>query len=173
MLLVEIRAKTISVASALRKKENSEMVKLESEIKVLEMQDPDKNFDSINLKKEDLKNIREKRLNGILVRSRARWIEHGEKPSKFFCSLENRNFVSKRMTSLYNSKNEETQNPTEITNEVFNFYKHLYDSKESEITSVELETLLNEGTPKLSENAALQLEGYNNPRSGCGFEKHG
>ena len=32
-------------------------------------------------------NFRNEKIKGILLRSRANWIEHGEKPSKYFCSL--------------------------------------------------------------------------------------
>ena len=46
------------------------------------------------------KKIREKKLEGTMIRARARWVEQGEKPSSYFCSLENRNFVSKRMSLL-------------------------------------------------------------------------
>ena len=31
----------------------------------------------------------------IHVRSRAKWIEEGEKPSSYFCNLEKRNYVNK------------------------------------------------------------------------------
>ena len=96
MLLLEIRGKTLSFASFIKKKENEEIVKLESEIKVLEAEDIDENFDIIKTKEEDLRCIREKRLQGTLIRSRGRWIEEGEKPSKYFLSLESRNFVSKK-----------------------------------------------------------------------------
>lgn len=39
------------------------------------MEDPAKNIDAIDNKKEDLKSIRERQLHEMLVRSRARWIE--------------------------------------------------------------------------------------------------
>ena len=39
---------------------------------------------------------------GTLKRSRARWIEQRKKASRYFCNLENRNFISKHMTSLIN-----------------------------------------------------------------------
>ena len=39
-------------------------------------------------------------MEGILLRSRANWIEHGEKPSKYFCSLEKRNFINKNVTKV-------------------------------------------------------------------------
>ena len=113
----------------------------------------------IKTKEEDLRSIREKRLHGTLIRSRARWVEEGEKPSKYFLSLENRNYVSKKMTSVYNSRGEETFDRKEISNEVFKFYKTLYTEKESELTDVDLNEILNEDTPKLSDNEALGLEG--------------
>ena len=42
-----------------------------------------------------------------MIRSKARWIEQSEKPSSYFCSLENRNFVSKRMISLIKNNGSE------------------------------------------------------------------
>lgn len=30
-----------------------------------------------------------------MIRSRAHWLEEGEKPSKYFCNLESRNFLNK------------------------------------------------------------------------------
>ena len=73
-----------------------------------------------------------------MIRARARWIEEGEKPSNYFCNLENRNFVSKRMASLAKSNNEEITDFNDINNEVGNFYKKLYSSKEDNIVDVDL-----------------------------------
>ena len=39
--------------------------------------------------------LRKKKLKGHYIRSRAKWIEEGEKPSKYFCNLEFRNYFSK------------------------------------------------------------------------------
>ena len=39
-------------------------------------------------------------MEGILIRSRAKWIDEGEKINKHFCNLENRNFISKSMTKI-------------------------------------------------------------------------
>ena len=51
------------------------------------------------------------------VRSKARWIDQSEKPSRYFCSLENRNFVSKRMVSLVKSNGTEINEFDLITHE--------------------------------------------------------
>ena len=79
----------------------------ETEIIQLDHLDPVANFDLINEKKGELNQLRQKRLEGTMVRAKARWIDQGEKPSRYFCSLENRNFVSKRMVSLIKSNGTE------------------------------------------------------------------
>jgi len=52
------------------------------------------NIDLIEEKSEELKELRKKYLEGKLIRSRAKWINERDKPSNYFCNLENRNFVS-------------------------------------------------------------------------------
>ena len=47
-----------------------------------------------------LESLRDKKIQGMIIRSRIQWIQDGEKPSKYFCNLENRNFVSKQMSYL-------------------------------------------------------------------------
>ena len=159
-LLLEIRSKTISFAIGVKKKENIEMKELISEIKVLETTDPEANHDQIKAKKDELKIIREKKLQGTLVRSRARWVDQGEKPTRYFCNLENRNFISKHVSSVFNDRGEELFYDEEIKNEFHVFYKNLYSSKESEIEDVNLNHILNDNTPKLSEQEADSLEGH-------------
>lgn len=94
-----------------------------------------------------------------MIRARARWIEQGEKPSSYFCSLENRNFVSKRMVSLIKSNNEEITDFKSINKEVCNFYKKLYNSREDNIVGVDLKNVLSDNTPKLSEEKSNSIEG--------------
>ena len=94
-----------------------------------------------------------------MIRARARWIEQGEKPSSYFCSLENRNFVSKRMVSLVKSNNEEINDFNCINKEVGNFYKNIYSSREDSIIGVDLNNILSDNTPKLSEEKSNSIEG--------------
>ena len=145
--------------SALKKNETDKVKTLEYEIKKLDSLDPVGNFEIIKEKQVELNKIREKRLEGTMVRAKARWIENGEKPTNYFCNLENRNFVSKRMVSLSRDDGTEINNFDSINNEVGNFYKKLYSSRESEIVDVEIDNILTEDTPRLSDNVANLIEG--------------
>ena len=95
----------------------------------------------------------------MLVKSRVRWVDEGEKASRYFCNLENRNFVSKRMSSLINNDGTELFKNDEIKDEVFNFYRTLYSSKEHDINDIDLEVVLDKNTPKLNELESLSMEG--------------
>ena len=159
ILLLEIRSKTIAFSSALKKNETDKVKTLESEIKKLDSLDPVGNFEIIKEKQVELNKIREKRLEGTMIRAKARWIENGEKPTNYFCNLENRNFVSKRMVSLSRDDGTEINNFDSINNEVGNFYKKLYSSRESEIVDVEIDNILTEDTPRLNDNVANLIEG--------------
>ena len=159
MILLAIRSKTIAFSSARKRQEVDRVQQLESEIAHLDRSDPIGNFETIKEKQEELNCIREKRLEGTMIRAKARWIEHGEKPSSYFCSLENRNFISKRMVSLISDNGTEIKDFHDINKEVGLFYKQLYESKENYLTAIELEGILSDDTPKLNEDEANLLEG--------------
>ena len=53
------------------------------------------NLAALNVVKENLEKLYEENIEDIIVRSRARWHEHGEKNSKYFFNLEKRNHVKK------------------------------------------------------------------------------
>jgi hypothetical protein len=43
-------------------------------------------------------------LHGHMMRSRARWIEEGETPLRYFCSLESRNYLNNTIKKRQNTK---------------------------------------------------------------------
>ena len=159
VILLESRSKTIAFSSAIKKRDINLEKDLENEIKHLENSNLETHFESLKDKKEQLQLLREKKLKGTLIRSRARWVEQGEKGSRYFCNLENRNFVSKRMSSVIDKDGNEITDYDEINNEVLQFYKQLYSSRESEIENVDLNVRLKEDTPKLSDEEAIAIEG--------------
>ena len=55
----------------------------------------EENIRNLEKLKQELCNLREEKMQGFLVRSRANIIENGEKPSQYFCSLESNNYTSK------------------------------------------------------------------------------
>ena len=158
MILLEIRSKSIAFGTNLKRSENKKQQDIEKEIKILE-NDPGTNINEIEIKKQELQKIREQELEGKLIRSRAKWIDKGEKMTQFFCNLENKKFVYKRMKCLINNNNEEIIDNKEIQNEVKMFYENLYRSKENNIVPVDLHEILDANTPKLTDSEADSIEG--------------
>ena len=69
-----------------------------------------------------------KQNEGAKIRSRARWIEEGEKPTKYFFNLEKKNASNNTIKQLKKSNGEYVSTNKEILEEQFNFYKTLYES---------------------------------------------
>ena len=52
-------------------------------------------------KKKELYSLRQEKLAGHMIRARTQWLSEGEKPSKLFCSLENKNYVEKTIKKIH------------------------------------------------------------------------
>ena len=65
-------------------------------------------------------------MDGVLIRSKTRWIEHGEKPSKYFLNMEKRNCVNKTMSCVIKDDSTELKSSKDILLEAGHFYKKLY-----------------------------------------------
>ena len=63
-----------------------------------------------------------------MIRSRARWIEEGEKPSKYFCNLESRNYLNKTIKKVQLDDSRTIYNQSEILDNVKLFYETLFYS---------------------------------------------
>lgn len=86
---------------------------------------------ALNALQERIEKNYEKKVEGIIVRSRARWHEHGEKNSKYFFNLEKRNHIKKHIRKLSMS-GVITTDPFRILEAEKNFYEKLYKSKRYE-----------------------------------------
>ena len=159
VILMEIRNTTINYASKKKKENNKEEIEIEKEILNIETKVHKTQEDLQNLlyNKEKLQTIRKNKIEGIMIRSRAKWAAEGEKVTKYFCNLENRHYTSKQMFKLINNKGEEISDTKEIVEETRQFYEKLYSS-----TNVDEEgaTEFLENLPKLNENEKDALEGY-------------
>ena len=78
-----------------------------------------------------------KKTRSAIIRSRARWFEHGEKNSKYFLNLEKLNYRRKHISSLINHNGTRINDPKEILNEERNFFKELYSSRNVDLNSEE------------------------------------
>ena len=104
---IKFKIKTSSIAyskkvSKDRKQQEEELnFKYQSALKRLQ-ENPN---DETRLEAENLKNeleaLYDKKVEGIIIRSRVRWHEHGEKNSKYFLNLEKRNHIKKHIRKLY------------------------------------------------------------------------
>ena len=76
-----------------------------------------------------LKDLVLKELSGATIRSKGRWLEEGEKPSRFFFKLERERIQRNLISSVLNSDDVEVFSHTEIEHEIVQFYSHLFSSE--------------------------------------------
>ena len=160
VLLTEFRGKTISYSTFKKRERTNLENKLTLEIKRLEENvQSDQILNEIDNKKTELKILRQNKVQGEYIRSRTQWIEEGEKPTNFFCNLENRNFVNKTIPKLIAGDGTIIESQKEILNEAKCFYEKLYKKKDC-IRNVNLSRELPfQGIPKLTEDQKKSLEG--------------
>lgn len=158
VLLMEIRAMTLGYSALKKKHENNEEKTLIKDIQELE-KNKKENEEYITAKVERLETLRKKKLSGSLIRARSNWIENGEKPTKYFCNLENRHFTNKHITKLIDKHGNEMFKDEDIVNETKNFYENLYLSRDDSLCNVDTEKFKNVIDNKLTDDEALQLEG--------------
>ena len=97
-------------------------------------------------------------------RSKAQWVEHGEKNNKYFLNLEKRNCNLKYIKKLITDKAIELTEPDQILDEEKQFYKVLYTSKIKQCEDACQFFLKPESMPQLNEidkqlcDASLKLE---------------
>ena len=133
-----IRNETIKYAAKKKKETNKQEHQLTNDIDKLK-QDLTNVSDvnrleiikeSLNEKIGELESIIENKINGFILRLKANVIEHNEKNSKYFASLEKKKSESKLISRL-TINNQTTTDQTEILKATEDFYKNLYKTKES------------------------------------------
>ena len=134
VLLMKIRSKTISYAAMKKRLDERKEKDLENCIQSLEakivLNENEKR--KLEKDKQELVAIRDKKMEGVLLRLRARWIVDSEKITKYFCGLEKRNYISKQMTKLTLNNGEEIYESKDIIKEVKVFYERLYSERQVE-----------------------------------------
>lgn len=159
-LMMEIRGKSISYASYKKKSKDKEEKELIKSIEKLEGNLVEENIPQLEKLKEDLGNLREEKMHGFLIRSRANIIENGEKPSQYFCSLESHNYTSKTI-NVIEQNGKTITDQKEILKETSKYYETLYSSKDNSLNDVDLNIYMqNTHTmPTLNDEESLELEG--------------
>ena len=109
--------------------------------------------------KNELESMYDKKVEGIIIRARARWHEHGEKNSKYFLNLEKRNHIKKHIRKLHISGAISTD-PLSIINSQKQFYTKLYSSCKTKLDTPEATAFFeNPNLPRVSSEASNECEG--------------
>ena len=149
-LLMEIRGKTISYASFKKKTDRENEKILNEKLKSFEQISSITEEQVLELEgiKRELEQLRKKKMEGIAVRCRTTWINEGEKPTHYFCNLENRNFVNKTVSFLEKPDGHVIHDQADILKEAEQFYISLYEKRN--VQDINISRLINDA-PKLDE----------------------
>ena len=109
--------------------------------------------------KNELEIMYDKKVEGLILRAKARWHEHGEKNSKYFLNLEKRNHIKKHIRKLHISGVISTD-PLSIMNSQKQFYSKLYSSNKTRLDDSEAAAFFDiSNLSKLSPEASEKCEG--------------
>lgn len=109
--------------------------------------------------KTELKSIYEEKGKQTMFRAKCRWIENGERPTKYFFNLEKSNYNKKTISELWLHDDSTTRNETVILEQIENYYRNLYTS-DLTFSETAYDTFIdNVDSPKLSEDVQETLEG--------------
>ena len=91
--------------------------------------------------KLELQAIRESKLKGHMVRARVQWLHLGERPTKFFCSLEQKHYIEKTVRKIQTEDGRIITDQADILKEIEFFYSKLFQSRDTEISDIDLNKL--------------------------------
>ena len=159
-LYIRSESITFSKANARnRKKLEDEVIEKIAALEKLSVISPS---DEIAIQLLELRNKLERiydyKLKGIIIRSRARWVEEGEKNSSYFLSLEKRNKAIGTINEIFTADNNLLSDPNDILREAKSFYEKLYD-RDINISSEFFYNSINFDHVKLSEDEKDSCEG--------------
>ena len=94
-----------------------------------------------------------------MLRSKLRWTEQGEKPTRYFFYMEAKNFNQKTITELENSEGVKITRHKQILQEIENFYQKLYQSEYAGSNELFRDFVHSLQLGKLSDDDKESLEG--------------
>ena len=134
MLKMEFRSTTISYSKTKSKLVQVREEEVKSRLEVLDHIicnnfnspgiDPVLNeYDNL---KAELQSIYEKKGRSAIFRSKCRWVEEGERPTKYFFNLEKKNYNKKTITELHGEDGTTIENERQILDSIEKYYSELY-----------------------------------------------
>ena len=99
-------------------------------------------------------------MQGVALRARVEWLQNGEKPSKYFCSLEKQNHIKKTIKRIKLDCGKVVIDQKNILMEVRKFYSILFSKKATVLDNLELgQYTQGKDFVKLSKSDSESLEG--------------
>ena len=164
-LLMKIRAMTIPYAAEQKRNQIKQKLELENQIKNIDEKISKENntsnylYNKLEELKSELETIRQHELKGLLLRTKCRWIEHGEKPTRYFSTLEKRNFTNENLIKIIKDDGSCLVKQKDILNEIKVFYENLYKNQDNLLEDVNLEEILGQfQVNKLRVEDKIELE---------------
>ena len=128
-LKYEIRKFSIHFSKDIARNKKIEKTYLENKLKILESRPNFVNSPEYTETNEKLDKIYQEKANGIRIRSKCNWYEHGEKSSKYFLNLEKSRAVQNQIRNILVG-NKEVNSQQDINNELYLHYKNLFNERQ-------------------------------------------
>ena len=129
-LIMMIRGETVQYSKQKAKRVRKEENEIEEKITKLQQNicapDAQGVLNQIEILKNNLEELRQPMIEGIIIRSRVAWHEKGERNTKYFLSLEKRNASRKSIQYI-----EHDGNVIDTVNEVLDQFSNIYEEKYS------------------------------------------
>ena len=125
-MLLRLRDESIKYASNSKRKQHNLENILKADIEKLQFESDGNPSNILAVKKIELEEIRSEKMKGQWVRSRSLWNIKGEKPSKFFCSLETKNYLSKTIKHIKKPNGNYLTSQNEVLDSISLYYKTLF-----------------------------------------------
>ena len=162
MCKARIKEFTIKYAVEVQRKRKENIVQLEKEYftlsKEMDHSTNDRIAEKMNIIKKDIDTWYDHKCKGAYIRSREKWMEEGEKSTKYFLGLEKRNGKRKEVDCL-ESKGKTITDKEKILYKLHGYYYNLYKNRDVK-NDFEYEYYLhNIDIQRLNDNEALSCEG--------------
>ena len=164
---LKCKIRTVTIDYSIKKsKERKQREKIiNNQLKSLEEQysyNSDQNLSrKIEQCKQELENLYQIKTEGHIIRSRANWVENGERNTNYFINLEKRNQKLKNITAIYTQEGNIVNSTSDILNAEKKYFENVYKSENPSIKDiVDFISLNDDGeTPKLTEGSTQLCEG--------------
>ena len=128
-LKYKIRKFSIHFSKGIARNKKIERTSLENKLKTPENSPNFVNNPEYIETYEKLDKIYQEKTNGIRIRSKCNWYEHGEKSSKLFLNLEKSRAVQNQIRNVL-IDNIEINNQKDINKELYLYYKNLFNNRQ-------------------------------------------